>query len=62
MGRSLPNGPKMLCGATYDMFDGLLHLKVVLQSMPATSGCPVLNELDVWSGGFWKWGQKYLDL
>ena len=30
------------------MFDGLLHLKVALLSMPATSGCPVLNELEWW--------------
>ena len=30
------------------MFDGLLHLKVAFQRMPATSGCPVLNEMEWW--------------
>ena len=30
------------------MFEGLLHLKGALQSMPSTSGCPVLTELEWW--------------
>ena len=30
------------------MFDGLLHLKLALESIPATSACPVLNELEWW--------------
>ena len=30
------------------MFEDLLHLKGALQSMPATSGCPVLTELEWW--------------
>ena len=30
------------------MFEDLLHLKVALQSIPATKGCPVINELEWW--------------
>jgi hypothetical protein len=46
--RDPPNDVKTRWWSTYDMFEGLLHLKAALQSMPATSGCPVLSEMEWW--------------
>ena len=46
--RDMPNDVKTSWWSTYDMFEGLLHVKVALQSMPATSGCPVLTDLEWW--------------
>jgi hypothetical protein len=46
--RDPPNDVKTHWWSTYDMFEDLLHLKVALQSIPATKGCPVINELEWW--------------
>jgi len=46
--RDPPTDVKTRWWSTYDMFEGLLHLKGALHSMPATSGCPVLTELEWW--------------